>query len=366
MIGTPCIDLWVAVHLQKLTSSNEQGVGLVLDKEVLMIHNIRGKPPWLCTLQAVVPLSLYIRTQGIPLSKTLSMAGGYGALAKMMASHRNQEVFRKFSTLNLEIMLHMQAELLHLELVIDEARKSDKIGDFDRGWLKCAKDMSQEDIQEIFERSRTLMKQYRMFCFSQENLHRDGTDSRIEETALRTTQINALQSPRNDDLELRRCWYDHKAGGDDFLRGLEAGIFREPEMETDVMVLSENPGSEDPLSSFLGEKVVPLYHRMLGQRIHRSMPEEFGHTWDYAPEMLVRIGNTVCMLLSAVLPALSILVLVCVQSMAARLTAICLMSLTFSVIMSVVAQRRADVFMSTTAFAAVLVVFVGSSNVMDR
>lgn len=91
------------------------------------------------------------------------MAGGYGALAKMMASHRNQEVFRKFSTLNVEIMLHMQAELLHLELVIDEARKSDKIGDFDRGWLKCAKDMSQEDIQEIFERSRTLMKQYRMF-----------------------------------------------------------------------------------------------------------------------------------------------------------------------------------------------------------
>jgi hypothetical protein len=182
---------------------------------------------------------------------------------------------------------------------------------------------------------------------------------------LRTTAINALQNPRNDDLELRRCWYDHKAGGDDFLRGLEAGIFREPEIETDAMVLSESPGNKDPLANFLGEKIVPLYHRMLGQRIHRSMPEEFGHTWDYAPEMLVRIGNTVCMLLSAVLPALSILVLVCVQSMAARLTAICLMSLIFSVIMSVVAQRRADVFMSTTAFAAVLVVFVGSSNVMD-
>jgi len=89
------------------------------------------------------------------------MTGGYGALAKMMASHRNQEAFRKFSTLNIETMLHMQAELLHLELVIDEARKSNKIGHFDRSWLKCAKDMSQEDIQTIFERSRTLLKQYR-------------------------------------------------------------------------------------------------------------------------------------------------------------------------------------------------------------
>lgn len=89
------------------------------------------------------------------------MTGGYGALAKMMASHRNQEVFRKFSSLNIETMLHMQAELLHLELVIDEARKSDKMGHFDKGWLKCAKDMSQKDIQEIFERSRSLLKQYR-------------------------------------------------------------------------------------------------------------------------------------------------------------------------------------------------------------
>lgn len=193
----------------------------------------------------------------------------------------------------------------------------------------------------------------------------DVTDGWTEEAALRTTQLNALQSPKSDDLELRRCWYDHKAGGDDFLRGLEAGIFRDADMESDVMVLSESPGGKDPLANFLGEKVVPLYHRMLGRRIHRSMPEEFGGTWDYAPEMLVRVGNTICMLLSAVLPALSILVLVCVQSIAARLTAICLMSLVFSVIMSVVAQRRADVFMSTTAFAAVLVVFVGSSNVMD-
>jgi len=42
-----------------------------------------------------------------------------------------------------------------------------------------------------------------------------------------------------------------------------------------------------------------------------------------------------------------------------------MMSLIFSLVMNVIAQRRADVFMSTTAFAAVLVVFVGSANVMN-
>ena len=34
--------------------------------------------------------------------------------------------------------------------------------------------------------------------------------------------------------------------------------------------------------------------------------------------------------------------------------------------MNIVAQKRSDVFMSTTAFAAVLVVFVGSANVMSN
>lgn len=187
-------------------------------------------------------------------------------------------------------------------------------------------------------------------------------DVNTDSSALQTARINALQVPRRDELELRRHWYDEESGGNDFLYGVEAGIFREEEFEADLMVLQDNSGAWDPLATFLGDKVVPLYHRLVGYKIHRSMPEKvFDGTWEYTPEMLVKVGNTICMLLSAVIPALSILVLFCVQSMAARLTAICLMSLLFSLVMSIIAQRRADVFMSTTAFAAVLVVFVGSS-----
>lgn len=48
--------------------------------------------------------------------------------------------------------------------------------------------------------------------------------------------------------------------------------------------------------------------------------------------------------------------------MLARLVAITVMSLVFSLVMTVVAQKKADIFTSTTAFAAVLVVFVGSSE----
>lgn len=191
-------------------------------------------------------------------------------------------------------------------------------------------------------------------------------DSGTDRALLQTAQVNALNQPPKDYLELRRHWYDEESGGDQFLYGEEAGQFRDSNIETDLLMLNDTVGSRDALVSFLGRRILPVYHRLVGYKLHRSMSERgFERAWEYKPEALVRAGNTICMLLSAVIPALSILVLFSVQSMAARLVAISMMSLIFSLVMNVIAQRRADVFMSTTAFAAVLVVFVGSANVMD-
>ncbi|KAL6246668.1 hypothetical protein RBB50_005975 [Rhinocladiella similis] len=272
---------------------------------------------------------------------------GYGALASMMASHQCTEAFRKFSSMNVENILHMQAELQHLELIINEIRKIPELNSFDRTWIECPEHMSEDDIRKIFERSRTLLDQY-------------------YRTLLQTAKINAMHAPQKDNLDLRRQWYDEESGGNHFLYGVEAGIFRDEKIETDFMTLKENLESQDALARFLGRRVVPLYHRTVGHRIHRTMEEKaFERTCYYTPETLVRIGNTICMLLSAIIPALSILVLFSVQSIGGRLIAISMMSLIFSLVMNVIAQRRADVFMSTTAFAAVLVVFVGSANVMN-
>jgi hypothetical protein len=86
---------------------------------------------------------------------------GYGALAKMMATQRSIEAFRQFSTMNAENILHMQAELQHLEMVIDVIREIPGLNNFDQKWIECPEKMSVEDIRGIFERSRTLLNQYR-------------------------------------------------------------------------------------------------------------------------------------------------------------------------------------------------------------
>jgi spore germination protein YaaH len=85
---------------------------------------------------------------------------GYGALAAMMVNHQNIEAFRRFSSLNLENILHMQAELQHLEAIINEVRAIPDVNGFDRIWIDDPESMSEEDIHRIFERSRTLLDQY--------------------------------------------------------------------------------------------------------------------------------------------------------------------------------------------------------------
>ena len=150
------------------------------------------------------------------------------------------------------------------------------------------------------------------------------------------------------------------------MQGVEASVFRNTKYRKDLLIVNRRPGREDPIARFIADKVVPTYDRLIGHRLHRSMSAEAVHdVREYHMKTMVMLGNMICMILSAVLPALAILVLFNVKSMLNRLVAIILMSLLFSLVMTVIAQRKADIFMSTTAFAAVLVVFVGSSDVMD-
>jgi len=296
----------------------------------------------------------------------LAMVTGYGALASMMASHQDIEAFRKFSSMNVENILHMQAELQHLEMIINEIRKMPELNSFDRIWIDCPEHMSEDDIRKIFERSRTLLDQYCKYLTQTANRN-SSADGGTDRTILQTAKVNALNPPPKDNLKLRSQWYDEESGGNQFLHGVEAGIFRDQDIERDLMTLKEDAGEKDPLARFLSDRIVPLYHRIVGHRIHRSMAEKpfDGQYWEYRPQTLVQIGNMFCMILSAIIPAFSILVLFSVQSIEGRLIAISAMSLVFSLVMNVIAQRRADVFMSTTGFAAVLVVFVGSANVMN-
>lgn len=125
------------------------------------------------------------------------------------------------------------------------------------------------------------------------------------------------------------------------------------------------PGRNDPIAMFVAKWVVPVYDRLIGHRFtaHKARSlQAIEGAREYQMKALIVVGNIICMIAPAVMPALAILILFNVRSTLSRLVAVVLLSLAFAVVMAVVASRKADVFMATTAFAAVLVVFVGSTD----
>ena len=122
----------------------------------------------------------------------------------------------------------------------------------------------------------------------------------------------------------------------------------------------------DVLSRWIDSHLLRLYHNKIGRHVHDpiSLAEASVQipVTNYSDGKLAATVNAISTILSSLLPTMSIFALYFIQSQLARMAAIVAFSLLFSVILSVIATaRRIDCFAATTAFAAVLVVFVGTA-----
>jgi hypothetical protein len=86
---------------------------------------------------------------------------GYGELAGFMASRRDTEIFRRFSKMNTETLLHMQSELSALEMSLNVMRADPSWNRFDSSWLAAPQSNANAVIGDMFERARVLLDQYR-------------------------------------------------------------------------------------------------------------------------------------------------------------------------------------------------------------
>jgi hypothetical protein len=186
---------------------------------------------------------------------------------------------------------------------------------------------------------------------------------KADEALLQTAKIKALAKPQTWAYEYLKEWFARALGGNNFLKGDEADAWTAEHMH-DLVVLSRSSKEIDQFAQFMSDGILPLFHHRVGQKLKDPIPESKIHdTWEYKQKIFVVLGNVICMVLSALVPSISIFVLYFLKSMVVRLGVIMAMSFIFSVIMTFIVQgRRVDVFAATTAFAAVQVVFLGGQN----
>lgn len=158
---------------------------------------------------------------------------------------------------------------------------------------------------------------------------------------------------------------DISGGHRGFPRDLENTIWSE-ENETDLTSLTDRYPKMDVCSRWIHSQLLRWYHNKLGHRLHD--PISLAETSvqipaiHYSDDKLTATANAISTILSSLLPAVSIVALYFVPHQLARIVSIVAFCLVFSVVLTLITNaRRIDCFAATAAFAAVQVVFVGTT-----
>ncbi|MCJ1452195.1 hypothetical protein MMC28_002537 [Mycoblastus sanguinarius] len=269
---------------------------------------------------------------------------GYPQLSSVMATHPEIAIFRTFGSLNTRNLLYLQAELVHLEKELSDIEREDSFSN----------DASRQSFQ------------YDWFCLQKS--FEDGGDPfqwekvlEIRKKLSEYIQVAAISSPTPHNVTLLREWLERPKYGKGFLRGVEAKAWDLEKGTQDFITLSNQQVERDGLSRFIYWLVPGIYHRLWG--MHWSTPTVEGGIFEYPDSSLDRAARTLNTLLSSLLPTLSIFVLYYVKSPPARLGLILGFTIVFAITLQCVSRARpADIFAATAAFAAVQVVFVGSTS----
>ncbi|KAI0517530.1 hypothetical protein F5B22DRAFT_109055 [Xylaria bambusicola] len=286
-------------------------------------------------------------------SNMCSKTADYRGLASLMGNYGDTAIFRRFRMLNLQSLLHMQAEIVHLEQELQEIYQEDKEStdpvrqSYQSNW-KAMEDSSRTGGDSL-QRSKLLEVREKL--------------EKYYASLLTQAQLNALPRPEERNIGVLREWLQRPAYGNMFLRGFEKRTWDVEQV--DFVALQKQADDSDPLTRWLFRVIPGFFHNRWAHRwkspVHGREGEE--DLFDYKSSTIVRFATSATTLLSTAFPLVSIPILYFVENMLKRLGLIVVFTSLFSLALLFTSNaRRVEIFMASSAFAAVQVVFVGSTD----
>lgn len=176
---------------------------------------------------------------------------GYHKMAQLMADYDEFNIIRRFRALNIQNLLYLQAEIVHLEEDLMELANRDTKNParqyHGRDWWSLANgesDGDREQWQKVLELRAKL------------DIYNDA--------ALKQAQLSRLDRPSCHDIEFLRTWLERPTMGNFPLVGLDRNTWSSI-YENDLMAVRTRPSS-DYLSDWITHTIVPSFHRMVGEK----------------------------------------------------------------------------------------------------
>ncbi|KAK8033616.1 hypothetical protein PG991_003014 [Apiospora marii] len=235
----------------------------------------------------------------------------YKGLASLMDEYHDVTIFRRFRKLNLQNLLHMQAELVHVEQELQEIHDEDSRSD--------------DPIRQSFQTNWKVMED--SFRSGGENLQRtkrlDARDklAKYNSSLLTQAQLNSLSSPQKQSLDILRDWLRRPGYGNSFLQGFERRTWEDVEPADMVVLQKEAEDHNDPLTRWLLRVIPGFFHDRWGHRWKvavRDQEKGDQELFVYKDSNFAKFTTAVTTFLSTVFPVVSIFVLYYVKAMVVR------------------------------------------------
>ncbi|ETS76968.1 hypothetical protein PFICI_10842 [Pestalotiopsis fici W106-1] len=287
---------------------------------------------------------------------------GYTKIAAFMAEHPEDVMVRRFANLNLQNILYLQAEIVGLEKDLRALEaKNNSSEDRDRrtfalDWYTLAHMHNAPDSGQQWEKWQQLRKVLKEY----------------NDAVFQYCQISKFPGPEPHELHKFQSWLREPRLGGVYLVGRDHDTWAQG---ADLMSLS-SPLHPNRISRFITNKVLPVYHHFVNSammdRVRQSLsrsnrPTRPSHAdadiVTYEDSRLIAVSNFICTVIASLLPILAIIVLYFVENMGSRLGLVGVFSVVFSSALWFMNDGElVEVFGATSAFAAVQVVFIGTSS----
>ncbi|KAJ4556444.1 hypothetical protein HRR78_002105 [Exophiala dermatitidis] len=314
---------------------------------------------------------------------------GYPKAARLMEQFPDAAIFRKFTALTAFQLMSLQAELLDLEDQLwqtckdDDASQDEKTRKRTRQFFTLHKSRAPDDDQlKLLRRSRQKVQEY---CASKSTPEIRAIETRSWKCAnaaapdsllLKGAQVQGLQPPLEENLRFLRDRLDEESvqdkDGPVFLAALERFTWHYSDTHEYVSLVRNLDADSEmaDVKKWLSPKLIDWYHELWGIKHQSSSSVEQAPGWEgvrvYNNETLKKfrfLFKLTATILASLTPAVTILILYYVRTTISRIGITIALTAAFGLILAFcTAANMKEVFASTTALAAVEVVFIGSTT----
>ncbi|KAF2873904.1 hypothetical protein BDV95DRAFT_627680 [Massariosphaeria phaeospora] len=263
---------------------------------------------------------------------------GYPKLAGRMRQMPETAIFRQFNELNLRILLYLQAELCRLERQLLTQEKADSTGE----GLKPKYAKNYKPLSESHQHADS--KQLDLVLKIKAKL------KGYNEALYQASRLPQSEKPDTFDLRDLQHFLNHKTGGSNCLRGDDCFIWGTVE-ESDIIcpdLIGLRPRiREDAFSHWVAEHAVGIITKWVSCF---QKPKKIGEA-TYYDSTVLKFTFWMNSILASLLPVASIIVLIYLDSVPARIGAIAVFNVLISVCLTIFTDaKRTDVFAVTAAY----------------